>query len=383
MRPSLNILHFCPSQSFSGLEQYALDMALYQASQDQKVCFVAYPGSKMESKLHEAGIETLPFDNENPLENFKFLPVLNKKMGTVKFDVIHLHSTQDVSRFFFFRNTLKWLGIKWPKTVLQIHLWINHGKKDPWHALTYSALDEVWCSSNPARDYLKTLLPVPGSKIKIVNYGRDISKIETGLLSRDSVRKEWGIPFDAVVVGAVNRFEKSKGMEELFNACIDFVKKNPKLHVVFIGGPSPANEDAPVYHRNIISNHAALPETIRSRIHFLGMLPESYKYLRAFDLYVLPSYEECFSLSLLDAQMAELPVLGTKSGGTPEVVVEGKTGWLFEPRNTEALKAALEKSLHEQSTWKEKGRRAAERVRNEFNQTQIFDQIINNYGKQI
>jgi glycosyltransferase involved in cell wall biosynthesis len=107
---------------------------------------------------------------------------------------------------------------------------------------------------------------------------------------------------------------------------------------------------------------------------------DSFRYLKAFDLYVLPSHLECFSLSLLDAQLADLPVIGSDSGGTPEVVIPDQTGWLFKPRSISSLREKLKEALVQTDRWAQYGEKARMRVEKEFEQTEIFGKILKNYG---
>lgn len=366
----MRILHFCPSQSYSGLEQYAFELACHQKNQKCDVTFAVFPGSDLEQHCKRVGLKTWGFDSTRPLEvmNFNALhPNFFKD-----FDVIHLHSTQEVQRFFYFR----WLQRtqKKPKIILQIHLWINHHKKNPYHHMTYGVLDEVWCSSTPAKKALVHYLPVKPEKIKIINYGRDIQKIEKSFYTKAIAQEKLGIPKNATVIGTVSRIEKSKGIKELVEAFAEISHSHKDLHLVIIGGSSPNNDAAEKYFLNLRSTK---PE----RVYFMGVMLESYKYLKVFDLYVLPSYEECFSLSLLDAQLAELPVVGTNSGGTPEIVCKEKTGWLVEPRSTKSLKEGLKLALLQKEQWESFGKSAGARVRAEFNQDEIFKKILEEYAK--
>ncbi|MES2857065.1 MAG: glycosyltransferase, partial [Bdellovibrionota bacterium] len=77
-------------------------------------------------------------------------------------------------------------------------------------------------------------------------------------------------------------------------------------------------------------------------------------------------------VSMFEAQLASLPALGTASGGTPEVVVTGKTGWLFEPRSTESCQSAIEQALQERDRWEHYGSAAETTVRNDYD----FDRIL-------
>ncbi|MBK9294669.1 MAG: glycosyltransferase [Oligoflexia bacterium] len=94
----------------------------------------------------------------------------------------------------------------------------------------------------------------------------------------------------------------------------------------------------------------------------------------------MPSYEECFSLALLDAQLAALPVVGTNSGGTPELVRPGETGWLCEPKSLESLKEAIKSALREKDKWPAMGEKAKERVKKEYDQQEIFNNILKEYA---
>ncbi|MDZ4675992.1 MAG: glycosyltransferase [Oligoflexia bacterium] len=381
----MEILHFCPSRSYSGLEQYAFQMAAEQKKKGKSVAFVVFPGSKLEEECKKAGLQVIPYDFHPALAPIKFWWKLKRVFdSSPELSVIHLHSTQEIFHIYgamiyrkFFRFAFK--SVKPPKIILQIHIWLNHRKQDPFHTALYSLVDEVWCSSGSAKEALIKNLPVSPSKIRIVNYGRDIEKTENGFLTQEKAREELKLPQNVVIFGTVSRLEESKGIKEFLEGGIEFLRKHPQVHLAIIGGASPNNPEAEKYTQELNQMVDVLENANRSRIHFLGTVHDSYKYLKALDVYVLPSYEECFSLALLDAQLAALPVAGTQSGGTPEIVCEGETGWLFKPRDAKALNVKMEVALTIQDQWPTFGARAKARVKKDFDQAQIFDQILNYY----
>ncbi len=389
----MNIIHVCPSQSFSGLEQYAFEMALSQKTQGHNVWFLVAPGTELERQCQSKNLPYLLFDSVKVTEPLKFSLRNLRFLRKTKFDVIHLHSTQEVFRFFQINLLSKILRFKLGKIILQNHLWVNHKKKDALHRLFYCAVDEVWCSSKPAKISLSRMLPVAPEKIRIVNYGRNISKTEAGFLDKESARKFLNLPTNAVIFGCVSRIEKSKGISEMIRAMQKIAARQleyfrgenslasslPDVYLSIIGGTSPQNSEAEKYTEALKNYIKTLGPVLSSRIIFGGVIQDSYKYLKAFDIYMLPSYEETFSLSLLDAQLAELPVIGSDSGGTPEVVVESQTGWLFEPRTVESLFQAMERSLQNKSRWVEMGAKAQARVKQDFDQEKIFKGILELY----
>jgi glycosyltransferase involved in cell wall biosynthesis len=377
----MQIIHVCPSRSYSGLEQYAFQLALDQNCRGLKVGFAVVPGSLLQKECEVHKIETLDCDPYSPLGIIAFWLKLQKIIKEQKdLRVVHLHSTQEVSHVALPAFIKKLCRSKTPKFILQVHIWINHSKKDLLHKFTYSNIDEVWCSSIQAKKTLLKNLPVSENKYKIVNYGRSIQALENGFLSRTASRKYLKLPEEALILGTVSRIEKSKGVSELINASQPLLEKNKDLHIAIIGGVSPNNPEATEYYQNILIKVAKMPSELHRRIHFLGGVQESYKYLKAFDLYVLPSYEECFSLSLLDAQAARLAVVGSDSGGTPEIVIDNKTGWLFTPGSVESLQVALESALAQKDLWQQFGAAAHQRVLKDFDQKDIFEKIIKKYA---
>jgi len=58
-----------------------------------------------------------------------------------------------------------------------------------------------------------------------------------------------------------------------------------------------------------------------------------------------PTYMECFSLSILESLLSNVPVITTKVGGNAEVIIPGKNGWLFEATDVERLTEIIENIL--------------------------------------
>ncbi len=76
-----------------------------------------------------------------------------------------------------------------------------------------------------------------------------------------------------------------------------------------------------------------------------GQIPDAAKYLKAFDIFVLPSVKEGLPYAILEAMAAGLPIVATKVGGIPEMITDGESGLLVPPKNPEALATAIEKLI--------------------------------------
>lgn len=105
---------------------------------------------------------------------------------------------------------------------------------------------------------------------------------------------------------------------------------------------------------------------ISGSVEFLGEVADVAGLLGQAALFVLPSLSEGVSLTLLEAMARGLPVVATRVGGTPEVVVEGETGFLVPSRNPEALAAAMLRVLTAPCLGPALGRAGRTRVEQHF-----------------
>jgi len=369
----MHVIHFCPSQSFSGLEQYALNLAVWQKKHsEKKVSFVVAPDSRLERECKAQGIDAISFSGALALS--QKLWALLKHFPDEKF-IFHLHTTHELYNAFLpMLMSMLSLGLKRPKVIMQFHLWITHKKKDPFHFVLYQFVDEIWCSSERASQSLAALLPVSSEKLRIIRYGRPVDEMEKRFLSRTEARDKLGIPHDVVAFMNLANLHPLKGQKELIEAFKEIASESKDLHLYLIGGARPNDSEA-THYEGELKKMIELDIGLHERVHLKPALENASLYFKAFDVFVLPSYLECFSLAMLDAQLAGLPMVGTNAGGTPDVVIEGKTGWLAEPENVVSLEHALERSLFQRDQWKKMGEVASLRVRQEFNQADVFKGI--------
>lgn len=342
------LLHVYQSPSFSGAEAYALEVATHHAAAND-VTFLA-----LKTK---GSIKSVLGDRVQALaENGKMkLAGSISELDLTSFDAIVLHSTQELKRlwphFAWAKLRARLSGKRGPKVFLYSHIWISHSKKDPLHAIPYSVVDEAWASSTQSKEALERYLPLSPPKIAIVRYGRDSEGFARKLLDRSEARRKLGIPENAIVTGTMARVDKGKGSEELFEAVTKLMLANSDLHFLMIGPPTDGDPKAAELDQELDRRLTGLGADIRARVHKLGRLEGGSHYLRAFDLFILATYKENFALTLLEALGAKVPCLATNSGGSPDVVRSGETGWLFEPASTESLRTTLETALKEKGRW--------------------------------
>jgi glycosyltransferase involved in cell wall biosynthesis len=153
------------------------------------------------------------------------------------------------------------------------------------------------------------------------------------ILGRNDARRALGLDSFSYTFGTIGRLVGKKEHEILLRALTH--QKLQQCRVVIIGSGSR------------FDRLEALAEKlgVRERVIFAGHVHQAFKYLTAFDAFVLPSGEkEAFGLVLLEAMMAKIPIISTDAKGPLEVV--GDTGLLFKHGDADDLSARMIELRH-------------------------------------
>lgn len=174
--------------------------------------------------------------------------------------------------------------------------------------------------------------------------------------SRESLRKELGIPADSPLVGIVARLDPGKGQDDTMEAFSQIAERFPTAHFLIVG----EGENRPVLE----AQAAKLP--VRDRVIFTGRRSDIPRVLAALDLFSHPSRRDPCPLALLEACAAGLPVLAYAEGGACEIVVNSETGILAPAGDIEALARAMETLLENRDVAHRLGAAARARIATDF-----------------
>jgi glycosyltransferase involved in cell wall biosynthesis len=117
------------------------------------------------------------------------------------------------------------------------------------------------------------------------------------------------------------------------------------------------------------------------QVRFLGWVDDVRSVLSSWDVFVMPSLEEGFPIAALDAMAAGLPVVATSVGGVPELIEDGKSGWLVPPRDAEALASRLRPLLTNAELRHSLGAAGYARVRDHFSTSQMVERFTQLYDE--
>ena len=171
----------------------------------------------------------------------------------------------------------------------------------------------------------------PDQLVSIPN-GIVVSKFVRNADAGARLRKELGL--EGKLVGVmVARMEPPKDQALLLRAWAVVAKKHPDLYLLLLGdGP-----DRP--QLELLAESLAITD----RVRFMGVRKDVNAFLSMADFFLLITNMEGMPVSTLEACAASLPLIGSRAGGIPEVVLDGKTGFLVPTGDLDALVSAIEK----------------------------------------
>jgi glycosyltransferase involved in cell wall biosynthesis len=163
-----------------------------------------------------------------------------------------------------------------------------------------------------------------------------------------------GHQLSGTVIASIGRLSSEKGHADLVEALALAAARGWRPNLVLAGdGPARADLEGKVRALGLAG-----------AVHFTGYVNQPERLLEETALMVLPSHTEGLPNAALEALAMQVPVLATRVGGTPEVVIDGETGRLVPPRSPQALADAIIDFLTDPAPWRDladNGRRMVER----------------------
>jgi N-acetyl-alpha-D-glucosaminyl L-malate synthase BshA len=170
----------------------------------------------------------------------------------------------------------------------------------------------------------------------------------------DELRARYGQPHERLLLH-VSNFRPVKRVGNVVRIFAGVARELPARLLMIGDGP-----DRPV------ALHLARDLGVADRVSFLGSFPRVEGLLGLADLFLLPSHNESFGLAALEAMASGVPVVGSTSGGLPEVVEDGRSGYLRDEDDVEAMTVAALALLRDGAALETFRRSARERALREF-----------------
>jgi sugar transferase (PEP-CTERM/EpsH1 system associated) len=240
--------------------------------------------------------------------------------------------------------------------------------------LAFEMADRVLAVSYQLRELHAARTGYPAGKITVIHNGVNERRFFPDPETRARVRAELGIGENELCIGSVGNLAPVKDHMTTLRALAEFENKVKNWRCVIFGeGPERPRLEA------FIREHAQWKE----RISLPGLTRRIPEMLNAMDVLVLPSLTEGICNSLLEAMAVGLPVIATKTGGNPEIVIDGDSGFLFPVGDVRQLTERLLLLEAARDLRLQLGQQAVRRMREDFSvdsmargYAQVYESLI-------
>lgn len=204
--------------------------------------------------------------------------------------------------------------------------------KTLWQKTACRLADRVIANSSAVRNWLISI-GLDENNIDVIPNGIKVEELPQR--SPDfPIRRGFGLDPSVPLIAVVSRLDPRKGIEYFLQGAATLAARFPAAQFLVVG---PALR--PEYRSSL--ERLARNLNLTEKVRFTGERNDVRQLLKEIDLAVLPSLSEGFSNSLLEAMAAGLPVVATDVGGNPEIVENGKTGFLVRPNDAQAIGDAM------------------------------------------
>jgi glycosyltransferase involved in cell wall biosynthesis len=378
----MNVFFLTHTTGWGGSEIHTLAFARALAARGHRVCIVALGADVFRERAEGIDVQTPPLPRPlermtlhecaaalRPLQGGAAVMVRSgMEVGSLRLDMAaRLH----FPRYITIEHS--WAELP-PKTSRRhffgllpgLGLW-RHRLRLLWYCRSVLS-HRVVCVSQTARGQMMRNFRLSPRKVAAVPNGIDADKYRPDAERRSAVRRAWGVPDDAVVLGAVGRLCHVKGFDVAIDLFGRLAARRPErnLRLVLIGD----GEDRESLQK------AARASGFGDRILFPGFTNRPWEAYCGLDVFLLPSREEALPLSLLEAMACGCRPVAMGVGGVPEVLDGAGAGWLVPPGDLDGFLAGMDEATAlDPEQQRERGQAARARVASHFNAAVQFEAL--------
>jgi glycosyltransferase involved in cell wall biosynthesis len=318
---SKRVLHLVQSLNFGGVESRMRTIAFNSSLSDCEHLFCAIAGGgAVAEDIYESGAPIKILNIKSKIPSLRAILGIFRHIKFEHPDIVHCHGAE-ANFHGLIASRLGGVSVVFAEEIGLP----NHSKKAKFiFRLVYNLADALIAVSNPVKQKVVEMGEIKKDKCKVL-----LSPFNM-LQERDNY-----VPHDVFHVGYIGRLEEIKNPLGLLYAIALLRDRGMNVHLKIAGDGS----------QRIMLEREAVNLGISKQIDFLGFVPHPFTVMDDINLYVLPSFSEGLSNSLIEAMSAGIPSLATAVGGTPEVIKHNKSGWLLPSAEPQAIADGIEKCI--------------------------------------
>jgi glycosyltransferase involved in cell wall biosynthesis len=377
--PAVVTVYALAPRYIGGGENYVRELSLQLAERgwESVVCFLTQPSDEVRRYLDLPNVSFEELESDAPRPKLSTIRKLSDILKKHNAKVLHLHMVgfvglypwiaklRSVNRVFFTNH------MSYPEGYVpqRAPLW----KRQLIRAINWP-MTRVICVSNYNRRCISALDILPDSRFQRIYNGVDFSRVpESNAQVGKTFRQRHGIPEDRILIAQVSWIIPQKGVADLLRAAQLVVSARPNTHFVLVG----EGDDRQAFMKQ------AEEMGLKDHVTWTGLVRDPFAegVYDAADIVCQASrWEEAFGQVIAEAMACGKPVVGTRVGGIPEVIVDGTSGFLVERGDCETLAKRILQLASDDDLRAQMGAAGRQVAQSEFELGQIVKQVIDLYG---
>lgn len=372
---AISVVQILPELNAGGVERGTLELADFLVRQGHTSRVISQGGTMVGQLVREGSTHLCMryIGEKTPRSLVHWLSLRNLfKKGRI--DIVHLRS-----RLPAWVAYLAWISL--PKHQRPYLITTFHGF---YSVNAYSAImtkgQKVIAISKVIADHITSHYQRPASKIDLIYRGVDINQFNPDSISSERVltlKKRWRVEEKMPVIVLPGRVTYLKG-HQIFLEALSKIR-GKKWQAICVGVFDPDSS----HYRRLLKQMDALDLT--DVVRFVGHEVDMPAVFAAADIVVsaTTAKAEAFGRVSVEAQAMARPIIASAHGGSLETIVHGKTGWLFEPGDPNALSTALCELLSNSELRQEFGRNGLDWVHANFTTEQMCMDTLSLYKRSL
>jgi glycosyltransferase involved in cell wall biosynthesis len=337
MDAKIKVCYLITKGVWGGAQKYVYNLAVSLPKDKYEVSVICGEGKILKERLEQKNIQVFEIQSLKRdisiLKEFRSFISLYRIIKKINPDVLHLNSPkaggigsligkiQKIKHVIYTVHGFSWNEERGPvqKSLITIFTWV-----------TILLCDKTITISSREEDEAKKLWLVRDSKITLIRNGVEKIDFQDRQSARKFISEKIGMDTEnSIVIGTISELHKNKGLEFIISA---LSKVKEKFVFVVLGGGELQEELTAMIERY----------EMKDRVFLLGFVLDASKYLKAFDVFTLTSIKEGLPYTIIEAGLAEVPVLASRIGGIPDIIDDGKNGVLVTKGKPGEITRAIE-----------------------------------------
>jgi D-inositol-3-phosphate glycosyltransferase len=332
---SKRIAFLITSTGWGGLEMNTLKLASHLRQRGYHITLLSQEGSSIRKQGSAAFDAVVLLNKPRKYFDFRSARSIGKALRSggintlVAFDSKNLDLVAWTKRLFH----------KQLKVLYQQHNQIGIDKKDPLHTMRFRAIDRWVTPLNWLKQEIIQRTKYPAERIRVVPLGVDVAKLALQRYTKTEARAALGLTPQAPLLGIIGRISEKKGQRFLVDSVAKLKDQGTRVELLIFGSATINDTESQQYERELLQ--AVKDHGLNEVVHFVPHRDDVSVFYNAVDVFVLASHSETYGMVTIEAMLAGLPIIATRTGGTSELLGEGSFGSLYDYEDFDGFATCL------------------------------------------